>query len=266
MSATVPLTPLLTLLTDFGLSEPFVGVMKGVIQGRCPGARVIDLSHAIRRHDVREAAFWLSRCFGWFPEGSVHIAVVDPGVGTQRKALVARAAGHIFVAPDNGLLSYVLDGEGAEVRAVAIERLALPPLSRTFHGRDVFAPVGALLASQALDFQSVGPVVAPVLLPRPLPSKAGACHGSVVTIDHFGNLITDLELSSISAFREPKIEVRGQKCDLYDSYASVPVGRLLAVPGSFGTLEVAVREGSAEQLLGAERGDTVSVSDVAGRV
>lgn len=148
---------LVSLLTDFGLADPYVGVMHGVIAARAPGVRVVDLGHGVAPQDVRQGGWCLAQAWPYFPAGSVHVAVVDPGVGSARRVLAARQGGHAFLAPDNGLLALVLD-EGAEVRALDVARFALPRVSRTFHGRDVFSPAAAALAS-GTPFEELGAVV-----------------------------------------------------------------------------------------------------------
>ena len=186
----------MTLLTDFGLSDPFVGVMKGVVLSRARGSALVDLTHDIEPGRIADAAFWLAQAYPWFPAGTVHLAVVDPGVGTSREALVVRAAGHLFVGPDNGLFEVVLRRvKSFECRRMDLGRLGLVPQSSTFHGRDVFAPVAGLLASRRLDFEGIGPRHEPLATQRvPEPrAVAGGFEGEVLVVDRFGNLITNVE-------------------------------------------------------------------------
>jgi len=262
----VPPSGIVTLLTDFGLSDPFVGIMKGVIASRFRAASVIDLCHGIPPQSVVDAAFWLERSYGWFAPGTVHVAVVDPTVGSARTILAARAHGHIFLAPDNGLLAASLTGPGAELRAVDASRLGLPPPSATFHGRDVFAPVAADLASGALAFADVGaPASArPCVLEAPR-VEAEAVHGVVVTIDHFGNLITNLDRRALEAAGARRVCVGEHEVALHRTYADAAPGELVAVINAFEVLELAIRDGSAERRLGLGRGTPVS-APVAGRV
>src|SRR5690606_16440176 len=175
-----------SLLTDFGLADPYVGIVKGVIAREAPGVTVIDLTHAVPPQDVELAALWLEQAYGWFPSGTVHLCVVDPGVGTARAALAARAGEHWFVAPDNGVLSAVLGRESSsEVRRIDASALRLTVSSRTFHGRDVFAPVAARLASGALRLAEIGPPHAPLRLARREPRRDGAeVLGEVIADDH----------------------------------------------------------------------------------
>lgn len=254
---------LVTLLTDFGVRDPFVGVMKGVMLG--VGARLtfVDLTHAIEPQRVGDAAFWLGRSFEWFPPGTVHLAVVDPGVGTERAAVVARGAGHFFVGPDNGVLEVVARAcPGLEARQIDAARLGLDVRSRTFHGRDVFAPVAARVALGLLAFEEVGPVralVATANVPEPVVSD-GRVRGVVTVIDHFGNLITNVPASALPAGAAWCVEIAGRKLEVVRTFADVAPGALAAVVGSFGELEVFARNGSAAAVLSSERGAPVDVS------
>ena len=199
---------IITLTTDFGLEDPFVGILHGVILGRCPAARVVDLTHGVAPQAIAEAAFWLERSFRWFPAGSVHVAVVDPGVGTDRAALVVQAQGHVFVAPDNGLLGAIAREPGAITHAIDVARLGLPVPSRTFHGRDVFAPVAAELAAGRLDPGDVGPPARALSRSRRRGWRtAQREHRPVISIDHFGNLMTDISAAELRRFERPAIEV-----------------------------------------------------------
>jgi S-adenosylmethionine hydrolase len=238
------MTGIITLLTDFGLSDPFVGVMHGVILSRDPDARIVDLCHGIEPYDVREGAFWAARCAPWFPSGSVHVVVVDPGVGTDRAAIALSSEGHVYVGPDNGVLSGPL-GKASEVHRIDETRFGSSDKSRTFHGRDLFAPIAAELVAGRVKVSDLGPVAHPI--------RFDEAPGRVATIDRFGNLITDLE-----PFVElAELEIAGVRIPLADTYGEVPKGELLALVGSFGTLEIAVREGSAAARLGVGRGEPV---------
>jgi S-adenosylmethionine hydrolase len=254
---------IVTLLTDFGTEDPFVGVMKGVVLSRNPRAVVVDLTHAIAPQRVGDAAFWLAQAFSWFPPGTVHVAVVDPGVGTERAAVVARAAEHWFVAPDNGLLEVVARRAASfEARAIDASGLGLKVASRTFHGRDVFAPVGALLASGALEFSQIGPLCTltpTALVPEPV-IGAAAAQGTVIVIDHFGNLVTNVLAVDLPVAAERRVAIAGREFPLVNTYADVEVGDVAAVVGSFGQLEVIARNASAAEVLGVERGARVLVS------
>lgn len=187
--------PVISLLTDFGHQDPFVGIMKGVILGLCPEAALVDLCHETPAYNILAASFLLHSALRFFPPGTIHLAVVDPGVGGPRRPIVARIDDQVFVAPDNGLLSYPMArGRLLGLRVVAASEYLLHPVSATFHGRDVFAPVAGHLAG-GLPMERVGPEIAdPVRLriPRPLREASGAMRGEVLWVDRFGNCITDI--------------------------------------------------------------------------
>ncbi len=255
---------IVTLLTDFGLTDPFVGVMKGVMLGIASGLRFVDLTHGIAPGDIRGAGFWLERSYAYFPRGATHLAVVDPGVGTQRCPLALSVDGHCFVGPDNGLFTRVLDAalaHGANVAAHVIDvtalrtRLALAGSpSRTFHGRDVFGPAAALLASGA-PIASLGARVDTDELVR----EPRSGEPSVVIVDHFGNLITDAVPSDLALVRG--VDIGGKRLRLVGTYGEAKAGECVALLGSFGTLEIAVRDGSAARVLGVAAGEPVRVVD-----
>jgi S-adenosylmethionine hydrolase len=250
---------IITLLTDFGLTDPFVGIMKGVILSAFPGARIVDLSHGIPPQSVVEAAFWLERSYTYFPRGTVHVAVVDPTVGSTRRILAACARGHIFLAPDNGLLAQsLLESAGADVWEVNGGRLGLAAPSATFHGRDVFAPVAARLASGALEPNALGPAARPrpCLLEAPSSDGESIC-GAVLTVDRFGNLITNLGRALVEGIRARHVLIGGRDVPLRQTYAEVQPGELVAVVNAFGVIEIARRDGNAEAHLGLGRGTQV---------
>ncbi len=256
---------IVTLLTDFGTREPFVGVMKGVLLARHPEARLVDLTHEIAPQRVCDGAFWLGLAYPWFAAGTVHLAVVDPGVGSERRALVARADGQLFVAPDNGLLERVRKTAGSfEARAVEPSALGLEVPARTFHGRDLFAPVAGELAAGRLAFEAVGIVVEPLatnLLPEPRVSAesggGGSAEGEVVLVDHFGNLVTNLEGPALTAIAGARIRLLEREIRLVGTYAELAEGECGALVGSFGQLEVVARDARAATRLGAGPGARV---------
>jgi len=257
----------ITITTDFGHKGPFAGVMKGVILDRFRAASVVDLGHDIPAHWPPEAGFWMSRAYRYFPDGTVHIGIVDPGVGTDRQILVAERDGHVFLAPDNGLLDAVLNQPGDQtVRRLDTESLAglgLKPPSLTFHGRDIFAPVGAEIAAGRLRPADTGPEVSdwtPGWLEPPMVS-AEKVSGVIITIDAFGNLISNIDQSLIDAMRKPTAHLAGHSFDLQPTYGRVRPGEYLALINSFAVLEIARAEGSAAEGLGSERGAPVSVTD-----
>jgi S-adenosylmethionine hydrolase len=253
---------IITLLTDFGYRDPFVGVMKGVILTRFPQAVIVDLTHCIDAQDIAQGSFWLEKSFGWFPPGTVHVAVVDPAVGTSRAAVVVEAGGHCFVGPDNGLLAPAADTAGeATVREIDMARLGIPKPGDTFHGRDVFAPVSSLLASGGTDPESVGPPRSGLIdspLPRVQRTLTGVL-GSVVAIDHFGNLITNLDENLLKTGRTVDVCIMGKSLPLRRTFAEAERGEWLALVGSFGTVELAVREGHAASVLGVRPGTPVEL-------
>ncbi len=264
---------IITLLTDFGLQDEYVAVMKGVMLCIHPGATFIDVSHQIGPQDVVRASQMLRSTYHWFPEGTVHLAVVDPGVGTQRDALACYHNGHFFVAPDNGLLSEVWSEQDPGV-IVRIENrsLFLHPVSSTFHGRDVFAPVAAHLA-KGLDMRALGEERSPdqvVRFKKVSPQLfAEELLGIISAIDTFGNLLTDiesrqLEVLSNNGRRELLVQigdfsVRG----ICSTYADKGPGELVALIGSLGRLEIAVNNGRADKITGAAVGDAIKILCVA---
>ena len=259
------MSAIVTLTTDFGTRDPYVAQLKGVLLAGCEGARVHDLTHEIAPQDVLEGALFLAAAVPAFPPGAVHLAVVDPGVGTDRRALAATVGGQHLVCPDNGLLT-LLARRAAIEDARSIERASLrrEPVSPTFHGRDLFAPAAAFLACGGA-LQELGPPVAdPVELPLPRPRRDGArLLGEVLHVDRFGNAITNLGRSGIEATagrRAVSVEAGGLRLPLARTYGDVADGEALALIGSADLLEVAVRDGSAAAALGLERGSEVAVT------
>ena len=259
--------PVVALLTDFGLDDPFVGIMKGVVLSRCPDAMLIDLTHGVAPQAVAEGAFWLERSVEWLPQGAVVVAVVDPGVGTARSPLVLAALGRIFVGPDNGLLAPVAARDAASLAyIIEPERVGLDVRSRTFHGRDMFAPVAAELAAGRLSPPDVGPRAARFeakALPRAT-AKGEVVTGTVVTVDRFGNLITSIERGLVPA--GPAVaEIGGARAAVRTTYGEAAPGELVALVNAFDVLEVAVRDGSAARSLGVGRGAEVVVRPTSSR-
>lgn len=253
---------IVTLTTDFGTRDGYVGEMKGVLASSAPAARLLDVTHAVPPGDVRAGAWVLGRIWSRFPAGTVHLAVVDPGVGGERRALAARADGRWLVGPDNGLLTAVAAGVGVEgARRLDPDRVGLDPLSDTFHGRDLFAPAAARLAAGA-DPSELGPDVDPdglVGLELSEPRREdGWLVGEVRHVDRFGNLITDLPLGELPG--EPVAEIGGYRIrGLSRAFASVEPGEPVLIRGSGGTLEVCVRGERASDTLGQGRGARVRV-------
>ncbi len=250
----------ITLLTDFGTADGYVAAMRGVIAGIAAAAVVEDATHEVPPGDVQSAAFVLLRYARFFPPGTVHLVVIDPGVGTTRRALAASLDEHLYVAPDNGVLSCVLQ-RAERVRMVELREplYRRPEPAPTFHGRDIFAPAAAHLASGvALD--ALGPEIDdPVRLRLPRPSREGTrVNGVVLHVDRFGNLISNIPHSWIDVGARVSVG----SCEIaavHGTYGDVRPGAAIALIGSDGTLEIAVRDGSAAQVLGLERGAPVSV-------
>jgi S-adenosylmethionine hydrolase len=256
-----------TLTTDFGLEDPFVGVMKGQLLVRHPGVRIVDLMHSVLAHWPAEAGFWLARSFRYFPAGTVHVAVVDPGVGSDRGIALVEAEGHAFLAPDNGLLGAVVDALPTPVlrriEEATLRRLGLDSPSATFHGRDVFAPLAGEMAAGRERPSTLGALVGslvPGWVDGPV-IAAGRVTGTVVTVDHFGNLITNVEGVSLSALAQPLVRAAGRDLLLRRTYAEARPGEYLALVNSFGVLEIARAEGSASEGLGIGRGAPIVVSE-----
>jgi S-adenosyl-L-methionine hydrolase (adenosine-forming) len=255
----------ITLTTDFGLTDPFVGVMKGQVLTRFGQARLVDLTHEIEAHWPAEAGFWLARAFRYFPVGTVHVAVVDPGVGSSRAIAAVEGDGHVFLAPDNGLLAPVMDAlrvpVARQVTDEVLRTIGIGSVSATFHGRDIFAPLAAEIAAGRLAPGALGPQsteLVPGWLEAPVVA-AGQINGSVVTIDHFGNLITNVEASHLRELHEAVVRVGGHELPLRRTYTDVRPGDYLALLNSFGVLEVARAERSAAEGLGLARGAPVIV-------
>jgi S-adenosyl-L-methionine hydrolase (adenosine-forming) len=247
---------IITLTTDFGLSDPFVGIMKGVILGIAPNARLVDISHDIGSYDIVEAAFLIQTAYRYFPEGTVHVVVVDPGVGSARRPIAAVSYGQVFVAPDNGVLSTVFE---SEVYHIENRSFFLNSVSRTFHGRDIFAPVAANLARGA-PIESVGPRIldfVKIPMPRPKP-KGHKLIGTVLRIDKFGNIITNLQRGDLAS--DFRIRVAGLDITrLRATFSEAEPGEFFALEGSTGFIELALNQGSAADRLKVRRGAEIEV-------
>jgi len=257
------MTAAITLTTDFGAAGPFVAMMKAVLQRYAPQAPLIDLTHQVAPCDPGEAGFWIARSWAWFPAGSVHVAVVDPGVGTARAILAAAHGGHLFLAPDNGILPMIVPA-GTPLHALAADwpgRRDWPQPARTFHGRDIFAPLAAALWSASARPADIGPQVRhPVPGAVPAARRQGdAVTGRVVALDNWGNLITNIDAGLIAGLPSPRISLDHRDIRLFDTYGDAPPGALLALVNSLGVVEIAWREGNAAALLGMGRGATVTV-------
>jgi S-adenosylmethionine hydrolase len=243
---------IVTLLTDFGTADGYVGELKGTLLSLAPDATIVDVTHDVPAGDIAAGCYTLGRVWRAFPRGTLHVAVVDPGVGTERRALAAEGGGHCFVAPDNGLLSDVF--AAVAVRSVS---LTVPPeASRTFHGRDVFAPAAARLARGAA-LEALGAAISdPVrLAPHTLRAEGGDLVGEVIHVDRFGTLVTNLPGERLR--RLASVRLAGYDLPLRATFADVAPGEPVAFVGSGGTVEVAVRDGRADVVLGIARGGGV---------
>jgi S-adenosylmethionine hydrolase len=261
--------PIITLTTDFGLNDHFVGAMKGVILEIAPEAQIVDISHAVQAFDILDGALTISQAYSYFPSGTVHMVVVDPGVGTARRPLILTGDRHLFVAPDNGVLSLICDRqERLSVRHVTAEHYFLPQRSNTFHGRDIFSPVAAYLA-KGLAPDRFGEEIADYVrfaAPRPKPVDERTLRGVVLKVDRFGNLITNItpaDAPQLFGATPPAFQIAiGSKAPatrICTSYAEGTPGEVFGILGSMGFLEVATNRGSAFQLLGAGKGSEVNV-------
>lgn len=280
-------SPIITLTTDFGTSDVYVGVMKGVILNINPDAQVVDITHAISPQNIHEAAFTINSAYRYFPKDTIHVIVVDPGVGSERQAIVCQIDSTFFVCPNNGVLSYLLQNIETEEtdipEAVTIENptYLLPQVCNTFHGRDIFAPVTAHL-SLGVPLAEIGtPIRDLVRFPVPaIRISEDTLTGQIINVDSFGNLITNISENALAAFLlssgsnedtvgqldkqtvSAKFEIiAGNTClkKLNGTYAESGAGEPLTIIGSFGLLEIAINLGNAEARLGIKNGDTVIV-------
>lgn len=257
---------IITLLTDFGLRDGNVGVMKGVIWGIAPDVQIVDLSHNISPQNVIEGAHVLGRSAPYFPEGTVHVGVVDPGVGTQRRPIAARLGSQLFVGPDNGLFTVMLEraekeGKPVEVYHTDDPQFWLPVVSNVFHGRDIFSPVGAYLA-KGVALEKLGKKIDhPIRLDLPQPQQSNTgWRGQVIHIDHFGNVATNIRVEHLANIGPISVRLCGQEIPgLVRTFGERPPGELVALFGSTGNLIVSVVNGDAASRIQAKRGDKVEV-------
>lgn len=261
---------IITLLTDFGVQDEYAGVLKGVILGTNPDTTIVDITHGIGAQDIEGAAYTLQAAYGFFPEGTIHVAIVDPGVGTRRAIIGALCDGHFFLAPNNGLLEPILrNGSSVTVHGVENENLFRHPVSHTFHGRDIFAPVAAHL-SKGLALKEIGPPMAleriqPLDEQSPKRKKSGMIEGRIVAVDRFGNLITNIHAKDLNSLNDHRLSftvgqytIRGLAAFYAQSGSSDPI----AIVGSRGCIEIAIPSANAAQMLKLGKGDTVRVDDL----
>ena len=250
----------ITLLTDFGLEDHYVGVMKGVIARINPEAHVTDICHEVQGYSILQGAFMLAQSYRYFPEGTVHVAVIDPGVGSARTAIVAYVDGQYFIAPDNGVLSHVFEHAEPNVRALNVERYALSPRSNTFHGRDVFAPAAAWLSNNGTFSEMGEPLYQWVVLDPPTQQlDGGGWVGRVLNIDRFGNIVTSFTPDQWGPGME--LSAGGLKLQRTAShYDEAPPGEAFVIVGSAGYLEVSFRQRSAAAAADVRVGDEIRLS------
>ncbi|WAC06706.1 MAG: SAM-dependent chlorinase/fluorinase [Thermodesulfobacteriota bacterium] len=256
--------PIITLLTDFGSKDHYVGAMRGVILGINPLATIVDITHHISPQNIVEGAFLLSSVYTYFPQGTIHLAVVDPGVGSKRKPILVKGENFFFIGPDNGIFGLIYD----QLKKISVYELTnahffLKPVSATFHGRDIFAPVAAYLSrgvsplemgKETKNFQRLS-------LPQPILEKK-RIRGKVMYIDSFGNLITNITVNHLKKLENApgKIKIRENIISgLSKNYQEAKKGTLLAIIGSSNFLEISVREGSAQKKLKSQKGDDIKV-------
>ena len=252
--------PIVTLTTDFGLRDHYVAAMKAVLIRECPAARLIDVTHAVPRHDILCASITLERAIDGFPKDTVHLAVVDPGVGTDRRLIVARINDQFVVCPDNGLITWawrVHSSSGAKPRAGEIARV-FKNASSTFHGRDILSPIAAMLARGVPMSDLTRPIEDPILLDDLQPAAADDARGRVIHIDHFGNATTNIRQDALRERPAVSVHIHRRAIGrLRRTYWDVAPGKPLALIGSSGLLEIAVRDGSAHDDLKIRVGDEV---------
>jgi len=258
--------PIITLTTDFGESDHFVGAMKGVILSIRPQAQIVDISHQIPPFSVPEAGFVIAEAAPWFPKKTIHVVVVDPGVGSARRPILVEAAGQYFLGPDNGVFSMIrARSPRNKVREITNRKWMLPRVSRTFHGRDVFAPAAAHLAG-ARSAAAAGKLVRDALqlrLALPEQTNKRTWTGAVIRVDHFGNLITNFEAQAFPQIRTSPFEVsigfeKIHRLALH--YAECPPGELFLIEGSSGYFEICLNQGHAARTLGCSTGAPVEIT------
>lgn len=271
----------ITLTTDFGADDAYVAIMKGVILSTNPEVNIVDITHSVEPQNVYQAAFILGYTYRYFPKKTVHVAVVDPGVGSERRGVILKTPSALFVAPDNGILSYVIDelssakgsvaqyspdqdlvtlGKGFEVVAITEPRFWRQPVSTTFHGRDIFAPVAATLTLDISPYELGEKITSLHVFPilKPLVDYQGNLIGHILHVDHFGNLITNIKKSDLPG-KDIPIEVAGRLIQgITDYYAEGE--ELMAIIGSSGYLEIALKNGSAADFLNIGIGDEIKVT------
>jgi S-adenosylmethionine hydrolase len=262
------MNPVITLTTDFGVHDHYAGTMKGVMLNINPAAQIVDICNSVPSYDLLSGALTLAQAYSYFPPNTIHVVVVDPGVGTSRRPILVEAGNYRFVGPDNGVLSFIYDREErVSVRHITSEHYFLQPVSTTFHGRDIFAPVAAYI-SKGVEAAKFGEVITDYLrfaTPRPTAVAERAMKGLVMKVDNFGNLITNFRPGDVPQLLQtptPQFRILAGKGDiraLHSTFAEGAPGEVFAILGSSGFLELATNRGSASQALGAGRGSEVTI-------
>jgi S-adenosyl-L-methionine hydrolase (adenosine-forming) len=265
----MPQQRFITLTTDFGTSDHYVGTMKGVLYNINPAARVVDISHEVQSYDVLDGALTLAQAYSYFPADTIHLVVVDPGVGSARRPILARSEKYFFVAPDNGVLSLALEREErVHVHEISSDHYFLQPVSRTFHGRDIFAAVAGWL-SKDVEFSKFGDEItdyARFRLPTPKPLETGQIQGLVLKVDRFGNVVTNFtaqDTPQLFAAQPPPFKIvigKHEITQMRSSYAESASGEIFGILGSMGFLEISMNRGSAARILDAGKGAEVVIS------
>lgn len=258
---------MITLTSDFGLKDPYVAQMKGVLLSINPKATLVDLTHSVEKYSIRHGAFMLASAAPFFPKGTVHLVVVDPGVGTERRAIVIQTKQAFFVGPDNGVLMLSAENQGIEhIHQITNPKFILPKVSNTFHGRDVFAPAAAYL-DNGVTTSSFGPELTDAVEPKfaTVKKKANYLIGEILHIDGFGNIISNITTHEASSAKTIKVKLSNQKLQLSfcKTYAQAKLKQAIALFGSHGFLEIALNQGNAAEKFSAKIGDAIEVASKA---
>ena len=265
----LPQSRIVTFTTDFGLTDHYVGAMKGVILNVNPTVQLVDISNSVQAYDVLDGAIAISQAYRYFPAETIHLVIVDPGVGTSRRPLLVRTEKHFFLAPDNGVLSFVFEQEKErlQVRHITAEHYFLQPVSQTFHGRDIFAAIAGRL-SKGLNSAAFGEEITDYVhfaAPKPKVLGPNTIKGVVLKVDKFGNLITNIRPSDLPALFEeetPPFRIiigKAEISKMKTAYAQGTPGETFAILGSMGFLEIATNRGNAARLVGADKGSDVGL-------
>jgi S-adenosylmethionine hydrolase len=265
----VPDSPIITFTTDFGLNDHYVGTMKGAILNINPNVRLVDICNSVQSYDVLDGALSIVQAYSYFPANTVHLVVVDPGVGSARRPILVVTSKHAFIAPDNGVLSFVYDREErVTVRHITADHYFLQPVSSTFHGRDIFAAVAGYI-SKGVQYAKFGDEITDYVrfaAPRPKPVSENLMKGVVLKVDKFGNLITNFTPNDVPQLFQPepppfKILIgKAEVVRIKHAYAEGTPGEVFAILGSMGFLEIATNRGAASRAVGADKGSDVGIS------